>query len=390
LSFVFRATLPTGDSTALRGERRWTATPSFVLGLLTDRRGESLLSLSLGYRLRPRELPPGLAFELDDELDAGVALSLPALTWLRVLAEVRLRAGVGGQSLRGNEVPLELDLGARARLSPALWLFAGVGSGVWPERDAYGAPDYRVLAGVRAGLSPAGCVDGICTELDRDGDGVPDAVDGCPLAPEDRDGFADRDGCPDRDNDADGIDDAQDACPGKTEDRDGFEDEDGCPEPDNDADGLIDGADVCAMDPEDADGFEDEDGCPEPGPAPARIAVIEGRILVSERVFFEFERDTIRAVSMPLLDQLAGVIRDLPEDTRVQIEGHTDDSGNAAYNLDLSYRRAAAVVAYLCARGVSPAAVQAVGHGARHPVADNDSPEGRALNRRVEFTLHKR
>src|SRR5581483_9169557 len=73
---------------------------------------------------------------------------------------------------------------------------------------------------------------------DSDGDGIPDDVDKCPNAPEDKDGFEDSDGCPDPDNDHDGIPDTIDKCPNEPEDVDGFQDQDGCPDPDNDGDGI--------------------------------------------------------------------------------------------------------------------------------------------------------
>jgi hypothetical protein len=95
-----------------------------------------------------------------------------------------------------------------------------------------------------------------------DGDGLSDAEDGCPFAPEDVDGFQDGDGCPDTDNDSDGIADGSDvgkhvfdpagtlACPttdcrNVAEDVDAFKDSDGCPEPDNDNDGHPDVGDFC-------------------------------------------------------------------------------------------------------------------------------------------------
>jgi len=99
---------------------------------------------------------------------------------------------------------------------------------------------------------------------DRDGDGIPDSIDGCRDEPEDKDGFQDEDGCIDPDNDRDGIPDASDKCPDEAEDKDGFEDTDGCPERDNDRDGVIDATDRCPDQPEDRDNFEDEDGCPDP------------------------------------------------------------------------------------------------------------------------------
>ena len=92
-------------------------------------------------------------------------------------------------------------------------------------------------------------------------------------------------------------------------------------------------------------------------------------------------------MSGPLLEQLAEVIRGLGPGPKVVVEGHTDDSGNAAYNLDLSFRRAQAVVEYLKARGVAEGRIEAAGRGAAQPIGPNDSPEGRALNRRVEFLL---
>ncbi len=98
---------------------------------------------------------------------------------------------------------------------------------------------------------------------DRDGDGVPDRRDGCPGAPEDRDGWRDGDGCPDPDNDGDGIEDPADGAPDAAEDRDGFADEDGIPDPDNDGDGLPDARDACPDLAEDFDGDRDGDGCPE-------------------------------------------------------------------------------------------------------------------------------
>ena len=109
---------------------------------------------------------------------------------------------------------------------------------------------------------------------DSDGDGISDKKDGCPLKPEDADGFEDADGCPEADNDSDGILDADDSCPVRAEDLDGFEDEDGCADADNDGDGVLDGDDTCPVvagtaatagcPDADGDGVADgEDSCPE-------------------------------------------------------------------------------------------------------------------------------
>ena len=98
---------------------------------------------------------------------------------------------------------------------------------------------------------------------DIDGDGVTDDVDACPSTPEDRDGFADEDGCPEIDNDEDGFADDDDQCANDAEDMDGHEDSDGCPELDNDGDGIQDEYDSCPDTPEDMDGDRDNDGCPD-------------------------------------------------------------------------------------------------------------------------------
>lgn len=103
-------------------------------------------------------------------------------------------------------------------------------------------------------------------DRDRDGDGLGDRTDRCPNEPEDRDRYADQDGCPDPDNDGDSIIDLIDSCPQVPEDRDGFADEDGCPETDNDGDGIDDAIDLCPSSAEDMDGVADEDGCPELDP----------------------------------------------------------------------------------------------------------------------------
>ena len=67
-------------------------------------------------------------------------------------------------------------------------------------------------------------------QIDRDGDGVEDALDGCLDEAEDADGFEDGDGCPEYDNDLDGLPDDRDECPDEAEDYDGVDDDDGCPD----------------------------------------------------------------------------------------------------------------------------------------------------------------
>jgi outer membrane protein OmpA-like peptidoglycan-associated protein len=88
------------------------------------------------------------------------------------------------------------------------------------------------------------------------------------------------------------------------------------------------------------------------------------------------------------LDEMARVLLARP-DLRMRIEGHTDDRGIAANNTLLSVQRAEAVRDALVKRGVDAARLSAIGRGSEAPIAPNDTPEGRSLNRRVELHLER-
>jgi OOP family OmpA-OmpF porin len=89
-----------------------------------------------------------------------------------------------------------------------------------------------------------------------------------------------------------------------------------------------------------------------------------------------------------LLDVLVLILQSAPQ-TRIEIGGHTDNTGDPSYNLDLSRRRATAVRKYLISQGVAEKRLTAVGYGQEKPIADNSTPEGRLKNRRIEFKIHK-
>ncbi len=384
------ASLPSGGEDTYAGFGYWSLTP---MVLAAQRMGRIEVGAQLGYRFLRKEYLG--AFEVDDVLRAAVALRWDLVRGLAALLETRLDVGVGGQRISVEQTPAEWSLGVRWEPTEGFTLDAGGGSGIL---RGVGAPAWRAFLVGRWRTAPEPCRSGpedfdgfedgdFCADPDNDGDGVLDEGDVCPNDAEDRDGFEDADGCPDPDNDGDGVPDERDRCPLRSEDRDGYRDGDGCPELDNDEDGLEDGLDRCPMEPEDRDAFEDEDGCPEPGPEEATITVTESRILVSQRIYFDFDTDVIKPVSKPLLDRLSAVIAELPADWTIRVEGYTDSEGADGYNLDLSYRRARAVVEYLVSRGIPKRRLVYVGYGERNPVASNESPEGRALNRRVEFTI---
>jgi outer membrane protein OmpA-like peptidoglycan-associated protein len=105
-------------------------------------------------------------------------------------------------------------------------------------------------------------------------------------------------------------------------------------------------------------------------------------------VFFDFNKDMLKGESNVELTRLLKLVRELSE-YNIEIVGHTDSIGTDEYNLDLSYRRAQAVVDYLVSKGIDKHRLIAKGYGERQPIAPNDTEEGRALNRRVEFIIHK-
>lgn len=114
----------------------------------------------------------------------------------------------------------------------------------------------------------------------------------------------------------------------------------------------------------------DANGCPVKGDV-----VLEG-------VNFETNSAVLTEDSKPVLDTVAKGLREHPR-LKVEVQGHTDSTGSAAYNLGLSERRAAAVRAYLIGQGVAAEQLTAKGYGLTQPVASNATAAGRAHNRRV-------
>jgi outer membrane protein OmpA-like peptidoglycan-associated protein len=104
-------------------------------------------------------------------------------------------------------------------------------------------------------------------------------------------------------------------------------------------------------------------------------------------VHFATASDVILPDSSPLLDQIASLILENDRLKKIRVEGHTDDQGDDAYNLNLSDRRAKSVMRALLERGVQSERIGAVGFGETKPIGDNKKPAGRAQNRRVEFMI---
>lgn len=176
------------------------------------------------------------------------------------------------------------------------------------------------------------------------------------------------------DPDGDGVIGDYDHCP----DIPGPVENHGCPESDQDKDGIIDRVDDCPN----LAGRKEYNGCP-------RVYQKENKIRVLERVHFATDQDVILPESFSVLEEVAEVMRAHPEWLEILVEGHCDSRASDAYNLDLSQRRAQAVMKFLLARGIAPSRIRAQGFGRSRPIADNNTEEGMALNRRVEFTILK-
>ncbi len=110
-------------------------------------------------------------------------------------------------------------------------------------------------------------------------------------------------------------------------------------------------------------------------------------VVILEQLHFATGQDAIKVASMPLIEQVANVMLDNPQIERVEVQGHTDADGPEGSNLALSQARVDMVVELLIEQGVAPERLVPVGYGESRPIAPNTTPEGKAMNRRVEFVI---
>jgi OOP family OmpA-OmpF porin len=169
---------------------------------------------------------------------------------------------------------------------------------------------------------------------------------------------------PPKDSDGDGVYDDMDRCPDTP--RGVKVDASGCPL-DSDGDGVYDYLDKCPDTPKGAS--VDNRGC-----------------WILKNVYFDTDKWDIKPKFYAELDKVVSVLRENPS-LKIEIQGHTDNVGTARYNQKLSEKRANAVMQYLLEKGTAQSRLNAVGFGFRHPAASNDTPEGRAKNRRIELKL---
>ena len=255
------------------------------------------------------------------------------------------------------------------------------------DQDKDGIPDKKDACVEIPGLAAFnGCPD-------TDKDGLPDQEDACPLTK----GPLGLNGCPDTDQD--GIIDSEDICPEEA----GPQENLGCPYLDSDEDGLLDFEDDCpnkkgstatnGCPDSDGDGISDlEDSCPNT----FGQFDLDGCPTLSEE-----EQTTLNTIAGKLyfmggstkiigarnIESIRTIFDMLQKDKHIQllIEGHTSSEGGAEYNLELSKRRAESVRLRLMEEGITPDRLEIIGYGDTRPLQSNETAQGRAKNKRVEF-----
>ena len=296
---------------------------------------------------------------------------------VRIMASRNISFNISGGVIIGKKDYLD-DFKAGSNIDMLYTATAGLSYyfGRAKDSDGDGVPDSRDMCP----NTPLGVkVDADGCPLDADGDGVPDYLDKCPNTPT---GVkVDATGCP-LDSDGDGVPDYLDKCPNTPT---GVKvDANGCPL-DSDGDGVPDYLDKCPNTPL---GVQvDADGCP----IKKETIIIEKPAEIESLVLngdanFEFNKSVLLPNAYVVLDSLVSTMLK-HHDYKWEIGGYTDGIGSVNYNIKLSQKRAQAVVDYLVSKGIKNHNLNVVGYGKANPIATNDTPEGRSMNRRVEIKV---
>lgn len=397
LALQTEATVPLAEAASAAQDLAGEAGVSFTPELIAEGRIAPVrVTASVGARFREEAVYAAL--RVQHELTWGLAVGVDVVT--DVLEAMLEAFGTTPLDRFGDALasPVELLLGVRVR--PLAPLYVGVAGGLGLG-DGYGAPVFRGVLMVGYADAEAARIPRAIDEaaLEQELPASAEASAGAssvaaPVEPADAQGSdAEAEAGPrveppvraeygQLDRDGDHIVDAEDGCLLDREDFDEIADADGCPEDDADEDGIADGRDAC---PVTAGVESDEDstrGCP------ARAFVSgAGAIVITERVEFATGSDRILPGSEPVLRDVLAIIQSSEGLRTVRIEGHTDDRGRDAANLRLSRARAASVRRWLVERGVDPARLSAWGCGELHPLAPNRTRTERQQNRRVEFLI---
>ena len=448
-SYLF---VPTGSTDKYDGEGAARGTFQALLGGRVGSSVGFVWSAAGGVELRGGTRPHQLVFGGGAGLMLGGDLLQigPEIYGATDLGGEPLTAGTTGIKAT-SQTHLELLGGAKLRVLGGLVFGAAAGPGL---SSAAGTPVFRAVgtigwAPAAAVEKPAAAA----VVRDRDDDGIKDDIDACPDEKGELQSDPAKDGCPPADRDKDGVLDVDDACPTleglrnvdatkngcpKDSDDDGvFDPVDVCPEEkgvasedpkkngcpgDRDADGVIDALDACPDTPgpksadakssgcpEDPDGdgiklandaCPNEKGTADPDPKQngcpkfVRVDLEKDEIVTRTQIQFKINgrrrSETISRVSEDLMNEIRDVITQHPEITKIEVQGHTDDSGRDDYNLALSQDRADAVRQWLVDAGIPSDKLVSKGYGYLKPTADNRIRQGRQANRRVVFVILER
>ncbi|XZF13253.1 OmpA family protein [Chitinophagaceae bacterium MMS25-I14] len=400
------------NDTSTKNKFRWHPMVRFTYWARLNKHLDVNLGLSLGNVDYPDDKPDSMYIkrrQIDDKKNYKLLVELDARVNYNILDKERyilspyIFAGISASHhpiYFGATVPV--GVGVNVKCAKDLYLnlesaykIAGTDHDQNHLQHSVGfvywfKPGYRQAKPVPVAVTP---IPEVPKVIDSDNDGVPDDQDACPNIA----GSAAFNGCPDSDND--GISDDKDECPlvaGKAEfngcpdsDGDGIPDQkdkcpyvagqsqyDGCPPPDRDGDGFTDDVDKCP------DQYsKTNNGCPE-----IKQEIIRQVEKAAKAIFFETGKSTIKKVSYKQLDAVVKVLKNEPA-LFADIEGHTDNVGSDAINMELSQKRAEAVRDYFVSKGISSDRLTAQGYGKTMPIATNETATGRAANRRTVIKL---
>ena len=209
---------------------------------------------------------------------------------------------------------------------------------------------------------------------DNDQDGVPDTEDACPNVP----GPVRNHGCPevhDGDRDHDGVMDSKDKCP----DVPGLVQFGGCPDPDRDHDGVPNAEDNCP----DVPGPASNHGCP----VDKKVIISGDNIVILEKIQFETGSAKIKPESLEIVQAVADALKEHPEFTLIEVQGHADERAGEAYNVKLTKDRSKSVADALSGRGIDKTRIRPQGYGPYCPLDEGHDEAAWEKNRRVEFKI---
>ena len=355
--------------------------------------------------------------DLYHSLDLGASLTSREVIDLGKF-EPTLRAGLGyAGGLSGISAAEEDFFSIYAGAGINYWFNSSIALSVKTTYKMYSKELDRLISnngGGRHHFQHLACLKFAFGDGDTDRDGVKDSVDECPEVP----GLESLNGCPD--DDGDGIKNSDDDCPTTAglaalngcpdADGDGIKDsDDACPNvagvaalngcPDADGDGITDADDACPN----AAGSKAMNGCPDADgdsvadkddkcPAVAGPASNNGcpeyplSMLGDYDINFDLEKYNIDSADVQRLSTVIKVLL-ANSNANISIEGHADNTGEESFNNPLSNNRATSIKDYLVNVGVDANRLSTKAFGESMPKASNDTEEGRAINRRVEFKV---